>query len=1076
MKTRLAALLLTMATTASALYAEDARWLTGASISPDGSTIAFSYKGELFTVPTTGGTATRLTSDASYDGNPVWSPDGKNIAFLSTREGSDDIFIISSKGGTPRRLTTSSRNETPLTFLNDSILLYSTFDLPSRESIRAPFISMVKSINVNKTSPRPKTFLSMPVSAASANSRGEILLQDRKGVEDVLRKHEHSSGTADIVLYSGGKFQKLTTYNGQDQSPAWGAGNVYYYISDSDGTMNVFQSEIGKASSTQLTHFEKNPVRHLTASDNGLLAFCQDGYIYTLKPGQEPSKLNIEVNDDFYDGDLVKRYITSGATNGEVNADGSEIALVVRGEIYVTDSKYKTTKRITDTPWQERTVSFSSDGKSLVFDSDVNGNWQLFIAKVTNPDEEGFAYATDIEITPLYSCATSAMQPAFSPDGKKVAFLEDRSELKVIDVETKEVKTALDGKYNYSYSDGDIPFAWSPDSKWLLITYLGNGGWNNLDIAAVKADGSEVVDLTESGYNQSNPKWALGGKGVTFETEYYGMKAHGSWGNQTDVMLMLLDPSAWEEYNYSKEEAELAKKAKDKAKDEQKDSKDNKKKKDKKKDKESGEEEQDIKLNFTDRRHRTVRLTQNSSSIYDYFLSPEGDKLYYISQSPEGDGDLLMVDLKEKETKTLRKGISGMFAPDKKGENVFLFSYNGISNINLDNGELTPVEYEAFYDRKPSMERAYIFDHAAKQVEDKFYDKNLHGVDWKYYTDHYREFLPYINNNRDFSIMLSELLGELNASHTGSGYRPGSTRLQTAFLGAYFDEEYDGEGIKVTEVFPGSPLSLPSVNIVPGEIITSIDGETILPETDYYPLLDGKAGKKTRLGVKKANGEETYVTVKPLAPGMLNEMAYKRWVARNEQYVDSISNGRIGYVHVRGMDGSSYNEVYDRLLGKYRNCDAVVVDTRHNGGGWLHNDIAILLSGHKYVTFAPRGREIGAEPFSQWYKPSVMLVNESNYSDAHGTPYTYQTLGIGDVVGAPIPGTMTAVWWEYQVDPTIFFGIPQVTNMANDGTVLENTQLNPDVIIYNDPADIENGKDEQLEGAVFHLLNNKLNK
>ena len=170
------------------------------------------------------------------------------------------------------------------------------------------------------------------------------------------------------------------------------------------------------------------------------------------------------------------------------------------------------------------------------------------------------------------------------------------------------------------------------------------------------------------------------------------------------------------------------------------------------------------------------------------------------------------------------------------------------------------------------------------------------------------------------------------------------------------------------------------------------------------------------------------------------------------------------------MDGESFQTVYDRILGKYRNCDAIVVDTRYNGGGWLHNDLAVLLSGKEYVKFKPRGREIGHEPFAQWTKPSVMLVNESNYSDAHGSPFTYKTLGIGEVVGAPIPGTMTAVWWETQIDPTIVFGIPQVTNVSMDGTVLENTQLNPDILIYNRQADIERGVDAQLEGAVRHLM------
>lgn len=148
----------------------------------------------------------------------------------------------------------------------------------------------------------------------------------------------------------------------------------------------------------------------------------------------------------------------------------------------------------------------------------------------------------------------------------------------------------------------------------------------------------------------------------------------------------------------------------------------------------------------------------------------------------------------------------------------------------------------------------------------------------------------------------------------------------------------------------------------------------------------------------------------------------------------------------------------------------LLVDTRYNGGGWLHNDIALLLSGKEYVRFMPRGRYIGSEPFSQWTKPSVMLVNESNYSDAHGTPFVYQTLGIGDIVGAPVPGTMTAVWWENQIDPSIVFGIPQVTSVDMKGQVLENHQLNPDVLIYNLPGQIQAGQDAQLEGAVKHLL------
>lgn len=1063
--------LLLLAGSSALAHAETPRWLRDAAISPDGKTIAFTYKGDIFTVPSSGGQATQITSNEEYDGHPVWSRDGKNIVFLSSREGSDDIFITSAKGGTPRRLTTNSGNETPLTFLNDSILLFNASQLPGRTTARAPFSTQIYSLNVNKENPRPKLYLSLPVVSADANANGVLLYQDRKGYEDVLRKHERSSGTGDIWMHSHGKFMQLTNFNGGDQSPVWGKADNFYYVSEKDGTLNVFGAAIGKKGDRQLTKFTKHPVRSLSASDNGLLAFSWDGDLYTLVPGEEPKKVEVDIIADNYDSDRVKSYVRSGASELAVSPEGKEVAIVLRGDLYVTDTKYKTTKRITDTPAQERTASFSPDGKTIVYDSDVDGIWQLFTAKIKDPKEKQFAYASDIVIEPLYKCATSAMQPLFSPDGKKVAFLEDRTTLKVIDVDTKKVTTVLDGKYNYSYTDGDVPFEWSPDSQWLVVSYIGNGGWNNTDIAIAKADGSEVVDLTESGHSDDNPKWALDGKAVTYTTGKYGMKSQGSWGNQSDVMIMVLDPEAWDEFNFTEEEAALAEKAdkdsKDEADSKDKD-KDKKKKKGKKEKKET--ETKSTPLDLANRRYRTVRLTNRSSNLGDYFLSPKGDKLYYVAAATEGGFNIHVMNLKKGENKVLVKNTYGSLYPDKKGENLFVLSGRGVKKVNLSSSDVADIDFEAPYDRKPSLERAYIYDHAAKQVADKFYDENLHGVDWDYYTKHYREFLPYISNNRDFATLLSELLGELNASHTGARFYGDGARLSTASLGAFYDENYSGEGLKIAEIFPRGPLASKSADLKPGDIILAIDGEKIQPESDYFPMLEGKAGKKVRLDVRKADGKNTTVTVKPISAGAQSNMAYQRWVERNEQIADSLSGGKIGYVHVRGMDADSYREVYDRVLGKYRNCDAIVVDTRYNGGGWLHNDLAILLSGKEYVTFKPRGREIGHEPFAQWTKPSVMLVNESNYSDAHGAPFVYQTLGIGDVVGAPIPGTMTAVWWETQIDPSLVFGIPQVTNVATDGTILENHQLNPDIIIYNRQDELEKGTDAQLEGAVKHLM------
>lgn len=1049
------------------------RWLRNTAISPDGATIAFTYKGDIFTVPSAGGEARQITSNPAYDTNPVWSPDGKTIVFASDREGSMDLFAVNAKGGTPRRLTTGSGSETPVVFIDDNTVLFEASGVPSRESTRMPTrLNKTYSVDISKPNSRPKMFLSMPMMAASVNKDGKILYQDKKGLEDVLRKHERSSGTCDVWLYDNGKFSKLTDFIGHDMSPVWKAdGSGYYYISEKDGTLNVYSSSLDGKTRRQLTQFTKNPVRSLTAAKNGLMAFSQDGDIYTLKEGGEPVKLNVSINADQYDGDRIKKYVNTGASNMAVSPDGKEVAFVLRGDIYVTDSKYKTTKRITDTPAQERCLSFSPDGRTLVYDSDRDGQWQLFTAEIKNPSEKHFAYATDIVEKPLYKGEKIAQQPSFSPDGKKVAFLEDRTTLRVIDVKSKAVNTALDGKYNYSYTDGDVPFEWSPDSRWLLVSYIGEGGWNNSDIALVKADGSEVVDLTESGYSDNLPKWALGGKALTYMSGKYGMKSHGSWGNQDDVILMAFDQEAWDNLNSTEEEFKLREEAEKEEKEKESDSKKKDKKGDKGKSaKKSDKDVKPLEFDLEGRRHRMKRLTSNSSFISDYVLSPKGDKLYYIANASEGGHNLLERNLLDGETKVLITGVNGGIATDAKGETLFVLSGSGIKKLDLEKGKAENVEFEAPYDRHPSLEREYIYDHMLRQVADKFYDKNLHGVDWDYYGKHYREFLPYISNSHDFAILLSEILGELNASHTGGRYYADGASLSTAELGAFYDENYDGDGLKITEVVAGSPLSSKKANIKPGDIIMSVDGKQIKGGLDYYPLLEGKSGRKTLLTVKRALGMTDTVSVKPLSIGQFNNLLYSRWVENNEKFVDSISGGRIAYVHVQGMDSPSFRTVYDRLLGKYRNRDAVVVDTRWNGGGWLHNDLAQLLGGKEYVRFMPRGQYIGSEPFSQWYKPSVMLVNEGNYSDAHGSPYTYKTLGLGKLVGAPVPGTMTAVWWETQIDPSLVFGIPQVTNADLNGNALENVQLNPDLIIYNDPADELSGHDAQLEGAVKELL------
>ena len=1046
-------------------FADDAPlWLRFSAISPDGQTIAFSYKGDIFSVPVNGGTAKQLTTNSAYDAYPVWSLDGQKIAFASTREGSMDVYLMDKNGGVPKRLTTNSGNETPMAFTDNSHVLFTSAGMPTAKSIFFASGTFPQTYEVGIDASRPRLYSPMTMYDVSIRSNGDILYHDAKGYEDNFRKHHRSPVTRDIWLYSKGNYTKLTDFNGEDRTPVWaGNDNAYYYLSEEDGTFNVYKRNIDGSGKKQLTFHKKNPVRFLTVANNSTLCYGYDGEIYTLKEGEQPKKVNINVVTDQIDKDLVRQIRTTGATEIKLSPKGKEIAFVLHGDVYVTSLDYRTTKQVTNTAEQERDIDFAPDGRGIVYGSERNGIWQIYETKIKNKAEKNFTYATELVEERLTNTNQTSQMPQYSPDGKKVAFFENRASLKVLDLKSKDVITATDGKDLYSYSDGDIWFSWSPDSRWLLTPYMGNAGWNNPDISLVDASGKKApFNLTQSGYNDNGAKWVLKGKAMLFFSDRAGYRSHGSWGAESDAYLMFFDLDAYDRFRMSKEEREMLNEAEKDKKKEDKDTKDDEKKK---------ENIKPLQFDLENCRDRVVRITVNSSQLGDAVLNPEGDVLYYQAAF-EGGYDLWKHDLKEGKTQIVMKEVGGgSLEADKDFKNLYLCVRNGIKKVDLAKQSSSNISFEARFDYKPYQEREYIFNHVWQQVKDKFYVEDIHGVDWEGYRKIYQRFLPYINNEYDFRDMLGELLGELNASHTGARYYGESPSLYTASLGLFFDNTYDGDGLKVEEVIKRGPFAVRKTGVTAGCIIEKIDGEPILKGKDYNHMLDGKAGKRVIVSVYDPDGKKRFdVTVKAISKGQQDELLYKRWVDRNRAFVDSISGGRIAYVHVKGMNSPSFRTVYSELLSaENRVKDAVIVDERHNGGGWLHDDLCTLLSGKEYQKFIPHGKHIGNDPFNKWNKPSCVLICEDDYSNGMGFPQIYKYLGIGKLIGAPIAGTMTAVWWETLINGMVF-GIPQVGCQDMSGRFAENLQLNPDIEVYNTPADFINGYDRQLERAVREMM------
>ncbi|MBO7604491.1 MAG: PD40 domain-containing protein [Bacteroidales bacterium] len=1047
---------------------ESPRWLRSCVISPDGRTVAFSYQGDIFTVSSQGGEAHQVTSSPSYESDPVWSADGKTLVFSSFREDTKDVWAIPAQGGTPVRLTTWQGAETPLAVTPDSYVLYTANILPDSQSSEYPGGTQLYKVPIGGG--RSQMVSSLTVSNLCLLADGSVLYEDYKGYEDPLRKHHTSSVTRDIwhsvpatsgaYIDPAGQFTCLTTFKGEDRNPVLASDGVhFYFLSEQGGNFNVWKAPLGTpGESKQISNFPTHPVRYLSASSDGLLLFSYNGDLYTMREGAEPSKLQISITKDKLTRDKIRRSVSFGATSLAVSPNGKEIAIESRGDVFVTSIDYKTTRRITDTPGRERGLSFSEDGRTLYYAAERDGGWGIWKTSLNSKNDKYFTYTFDFEEERVTEPGVTCTDPRVSPDGKWLAFFKDRTELVVKKLKGGKEKTVLSGAL-YSYRDGDLSFEWSPDSRYLLADYMGGGGWNNTDVVLIDVESGELTNLTRSGYSDSGFRWALGGKAMTWTSDKAGYRSHGSWGSEKDVYIMFFDGEAYYKFTRDKEDEEVEKLLKE-----------DDKKAQKKEERDSVKAEKGkidpLVLDLGNREDRILRLTPGPGRLGDHFLTPDGSKLVYVQRLERG-YDLCQLDIKTKAVKVLQKGMSGTFYPSPDGKSLFIPGALSIKKLDPVTGKSSAVSFSDEYDYYPAAEREYILSHAWKQVKEKFYDANIHGIDWDGFYANYAQFLPYIDNNYDFRELLSEFLGELNASHTGARYRvPGG--VAKGHLGVLYDENFEGAGLKIKEVLPGSPLALVKPDIAPGDVITSVDGKPIAPFTPWYEALSHKSGRKTVLTIRSGNKDCT-VTVTPASND--SNGLYRRWVRGREKLVESLSGGRIGYVHVKGMDSDSFREVYSNALGKYRNCDALIVDTRHNGGGWLHDDLATFLSGKAYIDFAPRGQYIGTEPYSKWNKPSCVLVCEDNYSDASGFPFVYKQLGIGKLIGAPVPGTMTAVWWETQIDPTLVFGIPEVTSLSHeDGSVLENQQIEPDIYVTNPPASVLKGEDKQIEAAVSELL------
>lgn len=1041
---------------------ESPLWLRYPSVSPDGSTVIFTYKGDLYRVPTAGGVAQQLTFHEAHDFMPVWSRDGNSIAFASDRYGNFNIYLMNAEGGPATRLTYHSSDEFPYAFSHDdSEVLFGAVRQDTPEHRQFPAGSQPELYKVPVHGGRVGQIFTLPAELVQVSSDGlRMVYQDKKGGENEWRKHQRSSIARDLWIYNSESdtHTMLTSFEGEDRNPVFTADEEgLFFLSERNGSFNVFKMNLSEPENVeQLTDLGMHPVRFLSHG-GGVLVFSYHGEIYRMKEGAEPEKVEVVIRTQDKQNPDSFISINGGVQEMAVSPDGKEIAFIARGEVFVTSADGAMTKRITSTPEAERFVTFTPDGKGVVYASQRDGRWSIFKTTRVLESEPLFFGSTLLQEEVLVSGDEDYYLPSFSPDGKKLAYVAGRRTLRVKELETGETVDLLTPEELFHMRDGDQYFTWSPDSRWLLV------GWrkllHNSEVLLMAVDGSRRINLTESGYYDLTPKWVNGGKQMIWFSNRDGLRSYATSGrSERDVYTLFFSQEEWDLFNLNEEDYKLIQQILAAEKEEEEE--------------EKADETELLTFDWQGMKDRTARLTIHSSMLSDAVLSKDGSKLYYLS-SFEENYNLWETDLRTRETKqAIRLNTGpGSLVWDDKMENLYLLSRGGISKLDVSGGRSVPVRIRGEMRYDADLERREMFHHVYNRTRNIFYEPTFHGMDWDLLRDEYEPFIPHLGNSYEFAEMISEMIGELNVSHAGARFnRSIENGDQTASLGIFKDFTHEGEGIRIAEVIEGGPLDKAAFTVEPGMIIRAIDGDSIAPDQDVAFYLNRIAGRFVSLEIlNPADGSLLTIRVQPITLGAERALLYRRFVRTNEKEVEERSGGRLGYVHIPGMGDGPYRNVIREMLGKYSDREAVIVDARFNGGGDLVADLAMFFTGVPFNTYATADKDVGGEPTSRWTRPTLSLINEAMYSDGHCYASAYTELEIGTTVGMPVPGTCSFAGWEGLPDGTRWGVVPvSARNMSDEW--MENNQTEPIIRVKNEPGIIDSGRDQQLERAIEVLL------
>ncbi len=1060
--------------------------------------IVFSFAGELYTVPKDGGTARRLTSGPGYSSFPRFSADGTQLAFTSQYDGNTEVYVMPGEGGVPKRLTTTATlgrddvsdrmgpNNIVMTWENTKPLVV----FRSRMTTFNSFIGSLYTVGLEGELPQQ---LPLPRGGFASFSPDDSKMAFNRVFREFRTWKHYRGGMADDVWiydFKAGTTTNLTNNEAQDICPMWGSDNRIYFISDRDGRMNLFSTDLAGKDTKQLTSFKDFDIKFPSIAKESIV-FEQAGYIWRYELGTgKAAPVPIEIKEDFASGRSAFVDASKHIQSVTTAPDAQRVIAVARGDLFSVPMKEGTARNLTRTSnAHERDAVWSPDGKWIAYNSDATGENELYVRS-----QDGKGQPQQVTT----NADTYFYQAIWSPDSKKLLWSDRLQRLRYVDVASKAVTQVDQDK------EGEIAgYDWSPDSQWIAWSRPEENGTDKVYLFST-AD-KKTTAVTDNWYSADNATFSDDGKYLmlTSSRDFKPIFGQVDFSNvYRDLERVYLVTLAKEtEAPLGPRSDEVGKK-KDKDKDGDKkdsDKKDSDKKADDKKSPEPKDKDKDakkpvvVKVDLDGIQDRLAALEISPGNYSSLRLVD--NRIFYLRRTTgddqgdgdddDGDGDdakrhLCVYSLEDRKETVL--GDVNSYEITADGKKMLVKIKKDYFIIDLPKDKLETKDHElklAGLDMRLDRHAEWnqIYNESWRHMRDFFYAPNMNGVDWKAMRDKYAALVPFVNHRNDLTYLVGELIGELNNGHayTGGGERPETPRIKLGLLGAEFSRDPASKAYRIEKILPGenwnkharSPLTAIGLNLKPGDYILAINGIPVSTLPNLYDALIGTADKQVILRVNSKPSDEGArdITVVPVSDE--SSLYYKAWVQKNVDDVSKKTNGEVGYIHIPDMGQGGLNEFTKQYFPQIKK-KGLIVDVRGNGGGFVSPLVIERLRRALVMIEIARNGTPQTNPGQTFVGPMVALCNEFSASDGDIFPFRFKAMGLGKLIGKRTWGGVVGIRNPLPLTDGGQLFRPEFAPYAKDGKdwVIEGHGVDPDIVVDNDPAKEFKGEDQQLDRAI----------